>query len=174
MQMNARERTLALLVGAIAAILVNLALFQFFTTHRSRLSEDLLTKTAQLKGLQALYTEKSLWEQRGAWVAANQPKLTNQNMASSKLLDDVREAARKQTVLIENPVIGAPERKPQYVSVPLNIDTKSSWPALVAFLREMQAPDAFLVFESATVQVDAADKTQMRGKFRIAKWFAPQ
>lgn len=42
------------------------------------------------------------------------------------------------------------------------------------FLYEMQAPERFIVFESANLQIDQDDKTQIRGKFRIAKWYAPK
>jgi hypothetical protein len=38
----------------------------------------------------------------------------------------------------------------------------------------MQDPEKFVVFESAQLQVDSADKTQMKGVFRVAKWYAPR
>ena len=52
--------------------------------------------------------------------------------------------------------------------------TFESYAELRDFLHAMQAPDRFIVFESANVQIDKDDKTQMHGKFRIAKWFAPK
>jgi hypothetical protein len=30
------------------------------------------------------------------------------------------------------------------------------------------------VFESVNLQIDSADPTMMRGKFKIARWFAPK
>jgi hypothetical protein len=37
----------------------------------------------------------------------------------------------------------------------------------------VQAPDAFIVFESANIAIDSSDPTQMRGKFKVARWYAP-
>jgi hypothetical protein len=37
----------------------------------------------------------------------------------------------------------------------------------------VQQPESFVVFESVTLNIDPADPTQMRGKFKIARWFAP-
>jgi hypothetical protein len=43
----------------------------------------------------------------------------------------------------------------------------------VHFLYDVQRPEAFTVFEQANLIVDASDPTVMRGRFKIAKWFAP-
>jgi hypothetical protein len=43
----------------------------------------------------------------------------------------------------------------------------------VHFLYDVQQPEAFIVFESANIAVDNNDPTKMRGKFKIARWFAP-
>ncbi|MEY2439061.1 MAG: hypothetical protein QOI34_446, partial [Verrucomicrobiota bacterium] len=41
------------------------------------------------------------------------------------------------------------------------------------FLYDVQQPEAFVVFENVTLAVDSSDPTKMRGKFKIARWFAP-
>ena len=38
----------------------------------------------------------------------------------------------------------------------------------------MQAPDRFIVFEAADLKIDDKDATQMRGNFKIGKWFGPK
>ena len=171
--MNARERTLAMIVGSIAAILINLLLFKFFFGHRQRLTDELNAKKAEIEALQVLYSEKEMWEQRGAWVEANQPKLAQESNAGVQLHDRVQELAKKHVVLLEAPVLGAAERRPNQTAVPFTFETKSPWPALIAFLHEAQSPEAFTVFESANIQKDPGDATQMRGKFKIARWYAP-
>jgi hypothetical protein len=37
----------------------------------------------------------------------------------------------------------------------------------------VQQPEAFIVFENVTLSIDSNDPTMMRGKFKIARWFAP-
>jgi hypothetical protein len=75
--------------------------------------------------------------------------------------------------LIENPAIGSGETTPYHQTVFASIDTKSPWPPLAHFLYDVQQPDAFLVFETVNLAIDGSDPTMMRGKFKIARWFAP-
>jgi hypothetical protein len=51
--------------------------------------------------------------------------------------------------------------------------TKSKWEDLVDFIYEMQSPNSFIVFESAKFELEP-DKSNFRGTFRLAKWFAPK
>ena len=44
---------------------------------------------------------------------------------------------------------------------------------MVHFLYDVQRPDAFVVFESVNLAIDGSDPTMMRGKLKIARWFAP-
>jgi hypothetical protein len=37
----------------------------------------------------------------------------------------------------------------------------------------VQLPEAFVVFENVNLAIDGNDPTTMRGKFKIARWFAP-
>src|SRR2546423_222750 len=69
--------------------------------------------------------------------------------------------------------IGSGETTPSHQTVWASVDTKSDWQSLVHFLYDVQQPEAFIVFESATIAVDTGDPTKMRGKFKIARWFAP-
>jgi hypothetical protein len=40
-------------------------------------------------------------------------------------------------------------------------------------LYDVQQPESFVVFESITLNIDPADPTAMRGKMKLARWFAP-
>ena len=54
-----------------------------------------------------------------------------------------------------------------------SFDVKTPWPPLVRFLYDVQQPESFVVFESFTLNIDPADPTMMRGKMKLARWFAP-
>ena len=88
-------------------------------------------------------------------------------------LDELRSLAHEQDVTIDNQAIGAVSKTQSYRSVPVTFDTRSMWPALIAFLQKVQSPDQFTVFESANIQIDAEDPSKMRGRFKIARWYAP-
>ena len=89
------------------------------------------------------------------------------------MLDQVKEVAGKYNILIENPAIGSGETTPNHQTVFASIETKSPWPPLVHFLYDVQQPESFVVFESVSLMIDSGDPTMMRGKFKIARWFAP-
>jgi hypothetical protein len=122
---------------------------------------------------QALYIkERDLWIKRDEWIRQHQPTLKNPAEASA-LLDQLKQVAGKYRVLIENPAIGSGETTPYHQTVFASIDTKSPWPPLAHFLYDVQQPDAFVVFETVNLAIDGSDPTTMRGKFKIARWFAP-
>ncbi len=171
--MTAREKKLSFLVGGVVALIANYLVIEFFLKNQTRLREQFTQKTDTLRATGVLLEEKDLWEKRDAWVKAKQPPLTNEAGAGVALLDEVKEIAKKHTVLLESPAIGIPEHKPLYTSVSVNVETKCSKESLTAFMRDVQGPEQFIVFENANVQVDSGDKKEMHGKFRIAKWFAP-
>ena len=86
----------------------------------------------------------------------------------------MKQIANKDNNLIENPVIGSSDSAAGHQAVFASIETKSPWPPLVHFLYNVQQPEGFIVFESINLQIDPSDPTTMRGKFKIARWFAPQ
>jgi hypothetical protein len=89
------------------------------------------------------------------------------------LLDQLKQIAGKYNIVIENPAIGTGETTPNHQAVFASIETSSHWPELVHFLSDVQQPDVFIVFESVNLAIDGSDATMMRGKFKIARWFAP-
>jgi Type II secretion system (T2SS), protein M subtype b len=171
-QMTPRERVLSAIVGLTALVLVNLFLVKFFVKNHRQLRTDLVDKKAQLETMRTLLTERDLWMDRDRFIRNAQPKLVDRDGAAVTLLGAVKDIASKHSIVLENAQPGSPDPKPQYISVWVSFETKSKWQDLVAFLSELQAPEQFLVFENANLQIDGADKTQMRGTFRLAKWFA--
>jgi hypothetical protein len=123
--------------------------------------------------MQQLLGEEDLWATRDAALTAKQPKLSNENAAGVELLDLIRVLAKKDQVTLENEVFGGVTKSTWYRSVPVTLDTHSSWPDLIRFLYAIQKPDQFIVCEDANIQVDPGDQTKMLGHFIIARWYAP-
>lgn len=174
--LSSRERTLAILVGTAAFLFITFFVVDYFLKNKARLDANLAVKTRVLRRVQALSAEKTLYEQRDAWLREKQPKLVNDERAGGQLLEQIKELAKKHSVLLENPVIRPVLRKPDlpYAAVGIEIETKSPWAALIAFLGELQTPEQFIVLDAANLKIDGTDQTQLRGKFRIARWYAPK
>jgi hypothetical protein len=171
-RMTQRERRLAAIVAGGLFLLINLLIWgKLFGTLGNARAELALRKAAREE--QRLYmNQRDLWAGRDKWLKEHQPVLKSAVEAST-LLDQVKQVAGKHNILIENPAIGAGDSTPERQSVFASFETKSPWPPLVRFLYDVQQPDAFVVFESVQLHVDNADPTMMRGKFKMARWFAP-
>ncbi len=171
-RMNRRERILALIVGAVVFLTGNLFLWSTLlgaiTQTRAEFAEQKTTRAAQI----VYAKERDLWTRRAAWLKQHQPVLQSAGEAST-LLDEIKQIAAKHKILIENPVIGSSDSTPTHQAVFASIETKSAWPPLVHFLYDVQKPEKFLVFENVNLAIDGSDSTVMRGKFKIARWFAP-
>jgi hypothetical protein len=171
-RMNQRERFLAAIVAGIVFLLINLyvwgRLFGTLDAARTELAELKTTRKTQ----EIYIKERDLWNKRAEWLKQQQPVLKGPGEAST-LLDQIKGIAGKHNVLIENPALGTSDATPERQSVFASVDIKSPWPPLVHFLYEVQQPESFVVFENVTLNIDPTDPTLMRGKFKIARWFAP-
>ncbi len=172
-RMNRRERLLVSIVAAVVFVLFNFMIWSWLFHALGQGRADLAARRAT-RTEQALYMkERDLWKQRDEWIRKKQPVLSGPGDASKLLDEQIKPIAGKYNVLIENPQLGSGETTPHHQTVYNSIETKSPWPALIHFLYDLQQPDNFIVFESVTLSIDGSDPTMMRGKFKIARWFAP-
>ena len=171
-KMNRRERLLSASVAGVLLLLLNLFIWSWLFGMADRARTELAAQRAARKQQSVYLKEKNLWAKRDQWLQQKQPSLKNAAEAST-FLDQLKQIAGKHNILIENPAIGSGETTPTHQAVFASIETKSPWPPLVHFLYDAQQPDAFVVFDSVNLIIDSGDSTMMRGKFKIAKWFAP-
>ena len=171
-RMNSRERVLAWVAAGTVFAFLNLFILNWLFGSLGSAQRQIATRRATLTEQNLFVKERDLWAKRDDWIRKNQPTLNNPAEASA-LLDQLKEIAGKYNVLVENPAIGSGETTPYHQTVFASIETKSPWPPLVHFLYDIQRPDAFIVFESANLAIDGNDPTVMRGRFKIARWFAP-
>jgi hypothetical protein len=170
--LSTREKNLVTIVSIALFLFANFLLIDWCWKTNAGLRADIATKSKQLRMVRMLTGDLALWEQRDAWVQASQPHLTNPDTAGVELLDRVKQLAKKHEVLLDNLVIRVPERQDAYVSIAIEVETKSAWKPLVDFLYELQRPDQFIALESSNLKIDAADPAQMRGRFRVAQWYS--
>jgi hypothetical protein len=170
--MSQRERGLATVVILIVFLGGNYLLIDSFLKSKGDVTREIATKARQLKAMRTLVENRDFWAKRDQWVSGTQPKITDD--AGVKLLDRIKAIAQQNTIVLENPNIRAPEPQPTHTSVTVEIETKSGWSPLVNFLHELQAPTEFIALENANLKIDPTDPTQIRGRFKISRWYAPQ
>ena len=171
-RMSQRERIMTLAVAGILLLLINIFIWRWLLGTISGSRNELATRKATRSEQTVYLRERELWAKRDQWLQKTQPTLKGAEEAST-LLDQLKQTAGKYNIVIENPAIGTGETTPNHQAVFASIETGSHWPELVHFLSDVQQPDVFIVFESVNLAIDGSDATMMRGKFKIARWFAP-
>ena len=172
-RMNRRERILSALVGGTVFLLLNWFVWSWLMGTLAETQTELAARKAARQQQSVFLKERKMWERREEWLEKHQPQLKGPGEAST-LLEQVKQIAGKHNVLIENPSLGGVESAPTHQSTFVSIETKSPWQPLVRFLHDVQQPESFIVFENVNLQIDSSDPTMMRGKFKIARWFAPK
>jgi hypothetical protein len=172
-RLNRRERILSLAIGAVIFLLLNLFAWNWLLDAVGRARSQLALRRDALKEQQIFMRERALWTRRDQWLQKHQPVLKNSGEAQTGLLDELKQVAGKYNILIENPAIGPGETTPNHQAVFASIETKSAWPPLVHFLYDVQQPESFIAFDSVNLMIDSNDPTMMRGRFKVARWFAP-
>ena len=172
-RMNQRERILLLAIAGLVFVLLNLLIWSWLLGAIGRAHAGLVARKATRKEQTVYIKERDLWTKRDQWLQQHQPVFNGAGEASTLLEQQLKPVAAKYNILIENPQIGSGETTPSHQTVFASVETKSPWPPLVHFLYDVQQPEAFIVFENVNLAIDSNDPTMMRGKFRIARWFAP-
>jgi hypothetical protein len=171
-RLSQRERILSAIVAAVVFLLVNWFVWSKLMGSLDQARTDLAARRDTRKVQEVFIRERALWEKRAQWLKEHQPTLKGPGEAST-LLDQIKQVAGKHNVVIENPAIGTSDATPDRQAVFASYEVKSPWPPLVKFLYDVQQPESFVVFESITLNIDPADPTAMRGKMKLARWFAP-
>jgi hypothetical protein len=171
-RLNKRERFLSAAVAGVIFLLLNWYIWGKLLGGLDQARRDLAVRQDTRKVQDVFIRERSLWDKRAQWLKEHQPALKGPGEAST-LLDQIKQIAGKHNVVIENPAIGTSDATPDRQAVFASFEVKSPWPPLVRFLYDVQQPESFVVFESFTLSIDPADPTMMRGKMKLARWFAP-
>ena len=171
-RLTRRERILIYIIAGVLLIVGNLALLASLKNRHLRLKTEVAQKRTEIQAMKVILAESDQWTARQAWLATHQPRLTNPEQTRVQLLEQIKEAARANEVLLESPELGNLEVQSAYRSVSVQVTAKSSWANVVKFLHTMQKPDRFIVFETANIQIDPGDASRMSCKFKIAKWYA--
>ena len=179
-RLTRRERILTLLVGGAVFVIINLLAIRFLLDAYSELTSHYAEDRRNLLLLRALSEQQGTWTQRNDWLKATQPVLTNRDRASTALYEQLQGIARNQQVIVNalqikplatTPGVAVSEDAPQAVSV--EGDTQGDWRETVRFLAEVQKPENFLVFDTASLRTAPTDVHLLKCHFQVSKWYAP-
>jgi len=172
--MSKREKAMAAIVVGAVFLLFNIAVARFFMRENAVLKRELKMANSKIERNQEREAERLLWEQRGKWLDETMQPMGDPQQANKQLRDTLVELGKKHGVVVQPPTWGNPKQQPFYTVSSMSVDVRGSWMNIFNFLHELQSPGQFVVFESAKLEVDKDDKTQMKTSFAVAKWYAAE
>lgn len=172
--LSSSEKRLLAILCVLLAIVVNGGLAKFFVKNRRLIADQEQEKRAQIEAMQVVAQGAPFWRARSEWLQTAQPRFESEASAGNALLTSVKELASKQGLSLSKQQLASVLSEPGVEAIPVQFEVKGGWQGFCRFLMDLQAPDRFIVIQSARLKVDPSDATAMRGDFTIAKWFAPR
>ncbi len=171
--LNPRERTLALLFGAVIFGLANLAVLprlrawgQSLTDQRGQLEDKQKVAAAWLE-------KKELWQQRGQWLAAQQPVWTP-DLTPATLVDKIRQySADHGVVVLEQNFVELPAT-PAYSPTALRLRLSGPFAGMISWLYDLQQPEHFILCPSFTCNAQGDDASAMTWEITLAQLYQPK
>ncbi|MGC3990379.1 MAG: GspMb/PilO family protein [Chthoniobacteraceae bacterium] len=151
--LSARERVLAIIVGSVFLLILNVVGIKIFLRQVTAYRQQLSTQASAWQAQQILLEKKDFWQKRAAWLQTTQPKLNSPERAGSELLDAIQALAAKNHLTVQNPAINPALKASYYQSVSVNLEATGLWADTIAFLQQLQKPSDFVVVESAGVRI---------------------
>jgi hypothetical protein len=172
-EMSKREKTLAFFVGGVLFVLLNVVLLRFFLRNHTELRENIAKTQGQIDTLKRRDSERAMWAERDMWLTASMPVIGDDQVATRELGFFIKEVAQKHGVLIETPSPSLPAPGQFFRTLRYKVTAKGTKMPMFEFLRELQQPRNFLVFDPVDIKIDPAEKTQLVADVTVTKWFAP-
>jgi len=167
----AETRLLALLLGTlgIAGSLVLLSIGK--RLHAGMDRELLELRNAKIEA-EAWRDERPLWEERAAWLEANQPKFPTDGNPSSALIQKVQDSASAHGLALLEQSIAEPANTPHYREVAVRVKVQATLEQLTRWLVELQQPKQFQAVTAFAIRSDK-EPPKVVCEVQIARWYAP-
>jgi hypothetical protein len=171
--MKASERRMLIVLGAVAALCGGAILSQRLLQmqHGVERKENGL-RLRQMEA-DALLAEADLWQQRLAWLDANQPEMASENQASESLLDALLKSAAKHSLTVQKQQLHESVAGAFHNDVGVTLTVRGTFSAVFRWMHEIQSPDAFCSVPQLQMTADNADPALVIAKVRFRRLMVP-
>jgi hypothetical protein len=171
--LNPRERTLALLFGAVIFGLANLIVLPRLRGWGRSLQEQRADLEGRALGAESWLGQKELWKQRGQWLATQQPVWTSE-LTPAVLVDKIRRYSADHGVLVlEQNFVELPAT-PAYSPIALRLRLSGPFAGMISWLYDLQQPDNFILCQSFSCGAQGDDASAMTWEITLAQLFRPK
>jgi hypothetical protein len=166
------QKLLFLLIGALF-VLLNIVGLQAFLNRQRLLQSNIAQLRTQLDEHRSILAGKDYWEQRGAWLEANQPVDDTGTVEDDTKFTEFVEVSAKNSGLEYTRRGGGPLPARGAIAEVYDASTvKGSMEALVKWLSELQKPKDFRVIKQ--LRIKCTEKPpDVVCDLEVARWYRP-
>jgi type II secretory pathway component PulM len=163
-----------LLVGLLGAIfvLLNVVGLQAFLNRQRALQSNIVRLQGELTEGRAILEEKTVWQERAAWLDAKQPgDDTTTTDDDAKFYEFVENSAKNAGLTYTRRDAGQRQSDGAYAEVVDSSQVKGKMEALVKWLNELQQPEAFRAIKQ--ISVKSGEPPEVIAEVEVARWYRP-
>ena len=170
--LTAKERKLLFfLLGAIF-LLLNIVGLQAFLNRQRSLQTGIVQLRAQLDEHRAILADRAYWDERAAWLDANQPADDVGTVEDdTKFTQFVETSAKNAGLTYTRRDAGQRPSEGPFAEVVDSSQVKGKMDALVKWLNELQQPDAFRAIKQ--ISVKSGEPPEVIAEVEVARWYRP-
>jgi len=122
-------------------------------THSALRQEEQRLRTRALEA-ETWLGQAALWDERAAWIEANQPALDEVEQANPRLLNAMKDAAQRHDVDVTNETFLDPVSDPHFYAARVRLTCAGSLEALARWFVAIQQPEQFQAVGAFTLKSD--------------------
>ncbi|MEM8955855.1 MAG: hypothetical protein AAGD22_16995 [Verrucomicrobiota bacterium] len=156
-QLKRSERILLTVFGVALFLVVNFFLYLKASSFlESAQGEYDAVELLKLES-DSLMAEKSLWDERAAWLNQNQPYFENGNVAETALLGALNQLAAENSLTVDDQDIGDRNVTPHYEQVEVVFNLTGSLENILRWLHAVQQPGRFRAVTFCELKPEKSD-----------------
>lgn len=169
-KLNSRERTLALMLGLVLFLLLNLFFLPKLTAANRTARQKNTELKAQLTAAEGWVAKKNYWAEHKQWLDETEPVLNAAREESATQLEQLQAAAKANGLAISDIQLLQLDETEFYQPVGARLTISGPWPGVVKFIAGLQNPALFDVIPRFSMRSDQ-EPPNVRCELEIQRWF---
>ena len=172
--MKQSEKKLATVFVLLLAIIGGLMLMQQLQGWGKRLSSQDTQLNMKEQEADALLQQKSLWQQRDAWLSTHQPPVITELAADEQLKETLNKKATESGLQVNASQLQPPVKGPYYEQHGVTLTVSGDLKSVMRWVYSLQSPTEFRVVPSINISPDKKDPTKVVCAIQFWKWYSPE
>lgn len=169
--LSPRERNLALALGSIAFLLINLVFMPQLLAYNKAAKHKHTELQAQVAAAKGWVAQKAYWTERKEWLEKTEPTVNAAREDSAAQFEELQASARQYGLKISDVQLLQLNPTEFYQPVGARLVVSGPWPGLVKFVSGLQNPELFDVIPRFSVKSDDPPPN-VQCELEIQRWLS--